>query len=151
MAAPGCPAHKGCCFQQRGSQEPFHKPHTLPSSSLKCRYWPCVVGGRGSIWHSLKHELRNVFTVSPCIKGVEGRESSCQSHYRWNKHMDTEIHMYSCTRAHAHTHTRTHPHTHKSFQGETENNVLQLQPTAAVVLMCACYTGAAIITMNSTH
>lgn len=39
----------------------------------------------------------------------------------------------------------------KSFQGETENNVLQLQSTAAAAPARVLYTGAAIIAMNSTH
>lgn len=43
-------------------------------------------------------------------------------------------------------HNRMHT---QSFQGETENNVLQLQPAAAAVLVL--HTGAAIMTMNSTH
>lgn len=38
----------------------------------------------------------------------------------------------------------------QSFQGERENNVLQLQSTAAAVPICWLYTGAAIMTMNSS-
>lgn len=79
-----------------------------------------------------------LFTFSLICKNRVSREESL-----WARVISDETNTQTLT--------RMCTHTHKGFQRETENNVLQLQSTAAVAPMCARYTGAAIITMNSMH